>query len=100
MRSPSLWWHTRSLLWWACIWLHFSEREQITIIASRSYMGRDMRGFSAASLAIFNRPLALLSLEEAATLVAIPRCPNCFHNGRKDWAVRRDWLLSRLQAGP
>jgi hypothetical protein len=90
-------WQTRGLLWWMCMRLHLSEREQITLIASRSYMGRDMTGYSAASQAIFNRPLASLSLEEAATLVAIPGCPNCFHRGS---TVRRDWLLSQLQAEP
>jgi membrane peptidoglycan carboxypeptidase len=82
------------------VWLHLSEREQITLIASRSYMGQGMRGYSAASQALFNRPLALLSLEEAATLVAIPYCASCFHSKREGWEVRRDAILSRLQAGP
>src|SRR5262245_35871064 len=76
-------WNMRGLLWWTCVWLHLSEREQITLIVSRSYMGLGMRGFSAGSQAIFNRPLASLSLEEAATLVTIPHCANCFHNKRK-----------------
>jgi hypothetical protein len=89
-------WQMRGLLWWMCMRLHLSEHEQVTLIASRSYMGRDMRGYSAASQAIFKRPLALLSLEEAATLVAIPHCVNCYHRGS---TVRRDRLLSRLQAG-
>jgi hypothetical protein len=92
--------HVRQLLWWACVALHLSEREQITLVVSRSYMGRGMWGFSAASQALFNRPLALLSLEEAATLMTIPRCPNCFHTKPASVAPRRDWLLSRLQAGP
>jgi len=96
----SLPWQTRRLLWWTCLWLHLSERDQITLIVSRSYMGQDMTGFSAASQAVFNRPLALLSLEEAATLVAIPHCASCFHNKRKGWDVRRDYLLSRLQPDP
>jgi transglycosylase-like protein len=93
-------WQVRGLLWWTCVWLHLSEREQITLILSRANMGRGMRGFSAGGQEIFNRPLALLSLEEAATLMAIPRCPSCFHNKHKDWAERRDWLLSRLQTTP
>jgi hypothetical protein len=93
-------WHMRGLLWWTCIRFHLSEREQVTLIVSRSNMGRGMRGFSAGAQAIFNRPLSMLSLEEAATLVTIPHCANCFHNKRKGWEQRRDWLLSRLQAGP
>jgi transglycosylase-like protein len=93
-------WNLHGVLWWTCVWLHLSEREQIALIVSRSYMGRDMRGYSAGSQAIFNRPLALLSLEEAATLVAIPSCANCFHDKRKGWDQRRDWLLSKVQAGP
>jgi membrane carboxypeptidase/penicillin-binding protein PbpC len=82
------------------VWLHISEREQITLIVSRASMGHGMRAFSAGPRAIFNRPLALLSLDKAATLVAIPQCPNCFHNRRKGWGQRRDRLLSSLQAGP
>ena len=40
------------------------------------------------------------TLEEAATLVAIPRCPNCFHT-KPEWVkVRRDYLLSKVQATP
>src|SRR5262245_306097 len=99
-RMSSLAWQTRGPLWWACLWLHLSEREQITLIVSRSNMGRGMRGFSAASHALFNRPLALLSLEEAATLMAIPRCPNCFYTKPTSVQPRRDWLLSKLQTGP
>jgi membrane peptidoglycan carboxypeptidase len=63
-------------------------------------MGREMWGFSAASQALFNRPLALLSLEEAATLMAITRCPNCFYTKPTSVASRRDRLLLKLQAGP
>jgi penicillin-binding protein 1A len=90
----------RGALWSACVWLHLSEREQITLIVSRSYMGRDMWGFSVASQATFNRPLSLLSLEEAATLMAIPSCPNCFHTKPDGVKVRRDHLLSEVQATP
>jgi membrane carboxypeptidase/penicillin-binding protein PbpC len=99
-RVTSLAWQLRGLLWWTCLSLHLSEREQITLIVSRSYMGLGLRGFSAGSQAVFNRPLALLSLEEAATLVSVPHCANCFHKRRKGWDRRRDLLLSRLQAGP
>jgi hypothetical protein len=94
----SLRWHTRGLLWWLCLSLHLSEREQIALIVSRSYMGQGMRGYSAASQALFNRPLSSLSIEEAATIVALYPAPNYYHARPEALAQRRDWLLSKLQA--
>jgi hypothetical protein len=37
-------WHVRGPLSWLCVKLHLSEREQITLLISRSYMGRAMWG--------------------------------------------------------
>jgi Transglycosylase len=91
--GSSLQWQVRQLLWWACVALHLSEREQIALVASRP--GR--RGFSTASQLLFGRPLASLSLAEAATVVAIYPSPNSYPRNPEALAARRDWLLSRLQ---
>lgn len=88
-------WHFRVALWWACVAVHLSEREQIAIIASQ----RGLRGFSAASQKLFQRPLASLSLSQAATILAIYPAPNYYLAKHEALAVRRDRLLSRLESG-
>ena len=88
-------WHVRQLLWWACVALHVSEREQIALVASRP----GQRGFSTASRLLFGRPLATLTLSEAATVVAISPAPNIYLRDPEALAKRRDWLLSKLQNG-
>lgn len=88
----------RGLLWRACLWLHLSEQERVTLIASRSrfYLGRHILGYAAASQALFNRPLASLSKEEAATLV-IGWQLGCFYGNSAYCAQRRDALLLALE---
>ncbi|MFZ1106248.1 MAG: hypothetical protein WAN86_25870 [Hyphomicrobiaceae bacterium] len=88
----------RALLWRACLWLHLSEQEQVTLIVSRSrfYLGRHMLGYAAASQALFNRPLASLSNDEAATLV-VGWHLGCFYGNSAFCAQRRDALLLALK---
>ena len=91
---------TVGALWWLLTWTHLSEQQQTALIASRLNMGRGLRGYSAASSALFNRPLGLLSAEEAATIVALPFMPGRYHSHPEDLARRRDSLLSKLKACP
>jgi len=99
-KVSSLRWQVRGTLWWACVALHLSERQQITLIASRRSMGRGLRGFSATSQSLFKRPLASTSLGEAATIVSMYPAPNHYLGNPEALAKRRDSLLSRLQSGP
>jgi hypothetical protein len=92
--------HAVGALWWALASLHLSEQQQITLIASREYMGAGLRGFSAASQSLFGRPLQSLSLSEAATIVVLPRAPNQYRARPELFTKRRDFLLSKLQSAP
>jgi hypothetical protein len=100
-------WNTVGAMWWALTWLHLSEMQQMALIASRQYMGHDagpgqgllLRGYSAASRSLFQRPLAELSLSEAATIVILPRQANLRWRYPDELVKRRDFLLTRLQTG-
>jgi hypothetical protein len=106
-RTSNAHWQLAGALWWALTWLHLSEMQQISFIASRQYMGRDagpgqgllLRGYSAASQSLFQRPLAALSLREAAMIVILPRHANLRWRNPGELAKRRDFLLTRLQTG-
>ena len=92
-------WHATSALWWACVAIHLSEQEQVTIIASHSYMGNARYGFSTESTARFNKPLSSLSTAEIATVVALTKAPSLYASSPERLAQRRDWLLSTLSNG-
>ena len=90
-------WHLTATLWEACIWLHLPEQEQLSIIASRSYLGHGRYGYSATAHALYGRPLSALSQEEAATLVVLSRYPMADEAPERlaRWRAR---LISRRQA--
>jgi hypothetical protein len=106
-RKGNAHWQAVGALWWALTWLHLSEMQQNGLIASRQYMGHDagprqgleLRGYSAASQSLFQRPLAALSLSEAAAIVILPRQANLRWRNPGELAKRRDFLLARLQTG-
>ncbi len=90
-------WHTTNALWWGLVTLHMSEEEQVTIIASRSYMGNNRYGFSNEARARFERPLNELSLEEMATLVAISSAPSLYLSSPERLSTRKEWLIQEFQ---
>lgn len=98
--ASMLGWHATNLLWWVYCTIHLSEQERLTLIASRSDMGRWRYGFSAEAVARFQRPLSSLSLAETATLVALADNPSVFGSSPERLVHRRDWLLSQVQHIP
>lgn len=90
--------HAAQVLWWALVALHVSEQDQLTVIAKCAPTGYydGCYGLSGEALARFQRPLSALSMEEAATLVALIDHPELSSDDRsKHLAMRRDWLLSK-----
>lgn len=77
------------------------SRERILeIYLNESYFGREAYGVGAAAKSYFGKPLGLLSIDEIALIVALPRAP-AFIGRRKDVAVeRRNRIVQRmLQSG-
>lgn len=99
LRKGQLGWHITAALWQGCVALHLTEQEQMTLIASRSYMGNGRYGFSAEAMARFQHPLSEASLSELSTLVALTHSPTAYASSPERLAQRRDWLLSQVQSG-
>lgn len=62
------------------------------------YLGFGSYGVAAAALNYFNKPLADLTVAEAAYLAALPKAPNNYHPIRRhDAAVgRRNWVIGQM----
>jgi membrane carboxypeptidase/penicillin-binding protein len=77
------------------------SRERILeIYLNETYFGRGAYGVNAAAKSYFGKPLGLLSIDEIAFIVALPKAP-AFIGRRKDIAVeRRNRIVERmLQSG-
>ncbi len=62
------------------------------------FLGQNSYGVTAAAQTYFNKTLAELSLEEAATLAALPTQPSNFHpvRNRDRLVARRDYVLGQM----
>lgn len=92
-------WHTTNALWRGLVALHMSDEEQVTLIASRSYMGNNRYGLSVEAKARFGRPLTELNLEEMATLVAISSAPSLYISSPERLNTRKEWLILEFRNG-
>lgn len=95
--SGQIGWHLTGMLWSTLVRLHLSEGEQLTLIVARAPMGPGVTGYPAAARAYFHKPLAALSLEETAGLVAIGVAPGAWLHAPDRHARLRERLLRRLQ---
>ena len=89
-------WHLKSFLWLQLVRIHLTEQEQLTLYLAQVQTGKDSKGFSYASYALFNKPLSELNVEEAATIAALPYAPNIFAKHPDLLTKRREYLLSKL----
>jgi hypothetical protein len=88
-------------LWWALAAIHLSEQEQLTLLASQSFMNQGRIGIAAEAQARFGRPLSSLSLEEEATIASLVFSPYV-PTRTADLSPlrnenRRTWLLSKYK---
>lgn len=76
----------------------FSKDEILELYLNQIYLGRGAYGVAAAAMNYFNKPLANLTLEEAAYLAALPKAPNNYHPVRQyDAAIaRRNYVINRM----
>ncbi len=75
-----------------------SKQRVLELYLNEIYLGQQSYGVAAAAEAYFNKPLADLSLAEAAMLAALPKAPNNYNPFRFPDAARgrRDWVLERM----
>lgn len=76
----------------------FSKQRLLELYLNEIYLGNTAYGVAAAALNYFNKPLAELTLAEAAYLAALPKAPNNYHPVRHhDKAIaRRNYVLTRM----
>ncbi|BBK41361.1 penicillin-binding protein 1A [Allostella vacuolata] len=76
----------------------FSKDRILELYLNEIYLGFNSYGVAAAALNYFNRPLAELTVAEAAYLAALPKAPNNYHPLRRPEAAkaRRDYVIERM----
>lgn len=78
---------------------HYSKREILRRYCELVYLGGGVRGFSAASRAIYRKPLEKLTVPQLCSLVGLLRSPSCtFPENRTDrFEARKELIVSVLR---
>lgn len=77
----------------------YSKDKIMELYLNEIYLGNRSYGVAAAALNYFNKSLSELTIEEAATLAALPKAPSSLdpiHHPVKA-KDRRDWVIKRMQ---
>lgn len=76
----------------------FSKQHILELYLNEIYLGNRSYGVAAAALNYFGKPLAELTLEEAAYLAALPKGPNNYNPKTRHEAAltRRNWVIDRM----
>lgn len=79
---------------------HYTKDEILTLYINQIYLGHGMYGFAAASEFYFGKNLQDLTIEEAATLAALPRAPTSYspRNDPERALMRRNYAIDRMVA--
>jgi penicillin-binding protein 1A len=73
------------------------SRERILeIYLNEIYLGRGSYGVGAASMAYFDKPLGLLSIDEIALIAALPRAPTLLSRRGDIARDRRNLVIDRM----
>lgn len=77
----------------------YSKDKIMELYLNEIYLGNRSYGVAAAALNYFNKSLAELTIEEAATLAALPKAPSSLdpiqHPDKS--RDRRDWVIKRME---
>ncbi len=70
----------------------------LELYLNQIYLGQRAYGVAAAALNYFDKPLAELTIGEAAYLASLPKAPNNYHpvRQRERALARRNWVISRM----
>ncbi|GAB4491880.1 MAG: hypothetical protein Tsb0010_00410 [Parvularculaceae bacterium] len=76
----------------------FTKDQILELYLNEIYLGNRSYGVAAAALNYFDKPLAELTLDEAAYLAALPKGPNNYHplRQRSRAIARRNWVLDQM----
>jgi penicillin-binding protein 1A len=78
----------------------YTKEEILTLYSNQIYLGHGMYGFAAASDFYFGKNIRDLTLEEAATLAALPRAPGLYSplSNPERGLMRRNYVIDRMVA--
>ena len=76
----------------------FSKDKILELYLNEIYLGRGAYGVAAAALNYFDKPLADLTISEAAYLAALPKAPSNYHpvKNRERAIARRNWVIEEM----
>lgn len=76
-----------------------SKDRILELYLNEIYLGFGSYGVAAAALNYFDKPLAELTVAEAAYLAALPKAPNNYHPTRRHEAAvgRRNWVIGQMR---
>jgi hypothetical protein len=77
--------------------IHLTNQELSTLFISQAHMGPGVRGFNQAATQYLGTNLQLVTLEQAARLVAISHAPSLYLQNTNRLERRTAYLLSRVQ---
>lgn len=79
---------------------HYTKDEILTLYVNQIYLGHGMYGFAAAAEFYFGKKIQDLTVEEAATLAALPRAPSTYSpiNNPERALARRNYAIDRMVA--
>jgi penicillin-binding protein 1A len=79
---------------------HYTKDEILALYVNQIYLGHGMYGFAAASEYYFGKNIQSLTVEEAATLAALPRAPETYSpfNSPDRSLMRRNYAIDRMVA--
>jgi penicillin-binding protein 1A len=89
-------WHIGNIVLMSRVAQILSRDRILEIYLNESYFGRDSYGVRAASMAYFDKPLGLLSVDEIAMITALPRAPALFSRTNDVARDRRNVVVDRL----
>lgn len=77
----------------------YTKDKIMELYLNEIYLGNRSYGVAAAALNYFNKSLAELSIEEAATLASLPKAPSTLDPTRhpERARARRDWVIQRME---
>ena len=78
----------------------YTKEEILTLYSNQIYLGHGMYGFAAAAEFYFGKNIQELTLEEAATLAALPRAPGLYSpiSNPERSLMRRNYVIDRMVA--
>jgi hypothetical protein len=93
-------WHAAALAWWLLCEVHLTQAQRTTLFLSLAPMGGEEPGFERAASRLVGVPLAEVSVEQAAWLVAVAQAPSREPGHEARWTRNARRLAEQVRQLP